>query len=615
MKSRFFFLCALCAAMVACAVFIPGVGGGFLFDDYQAVVSNPQIHLDHLTIEGLVAACKAYGGPYGRPVATLSLALSYWLHGMDASAFKVGNLAIHFINIVLLSYLLRSLLQLAWPSLQEKSRDRYSLVIALAWGLHPLQVSAVLYVVQRMELLGYTFTFLSLLAYVHARNKQILGERSWPLFVISGLACLLGLLFKENAVQLPLYTLVLEVVLLRFKAGRSAASSFLKLSYAIVFFVGVSAFAWFVSSRAADQFIVRDFGMWERVISQFRVLPMYLYWVIWPSPSNLSFYHDDFLPSQGLLAPWTTLAGLALLACLVALAVLTRKRFPLISLAILFFFASHAITSGPLPLELVFEHRNYFALLSPLLVIASFVRWGVESGQRLVASTLVVALLIGFGFASVLRSATWGNPELFANSATIDNKNSARAAYELATIYLQKSGGDVNSPSYMLAMAELERAAMLPRSSPLPEQAIIVTKIKLGQPVESEWWVRMIGKFKHQALSPQAFSAFYTLQSERMDGVEIPDDKLKEISETYVARQPNSFEAHILYADYAGRVLRDFDLAAREYCVAIKLKKDDPGYGLRLTSSLVKQGRIGEAKALAPCVLSAQPAGNISVGR
>jgi protein O-mannosyl-transferase len=604
MKSLRYLGASLCTAVLACAAFIPGLSGGFLFDDFQAVVANDRIQLKKLTLEGLLAAAKAYGGPYGRPVSTISLALSYWLHGMDASAFKIGNLVIHFLNIVLLSWLVRCLLELAWPSQRQRSRDWYALVIALAWGVHPLQVSAVLYVVQRMELLGHTFTLVSLLAYIAARKRQISAERSWPLFLTSCFACVLGLLAKENAAQLPLYTLILEFVLLRFRAKSATASTCLKAAYAGLFSIGTVIFVCFVLPSAEEQFGMRDFSMWERVMSQFRALPMYLYWSVWPSPGNLTFYHDNFSPSRGLLEPWTTLAGLAFLIALISLALKVRRRSPLLSVAIGFFFASHAITSGPLSLELIFEHRNYFALLSPLLAIASFIRLVSDSGRRVIAFVLVGALLLGFSFATVLRSSIWGNPDLFANSAVIDNRDSARAAYEVAIIYLQRSGGDVDSIYYSLAMAELKRASLLPRSSPLPEQAVIVTKTRLGQPIEPEWWGRMIGKFRTQALTPQAFSAFYAMHSARMDGLALPDDKLREISEIYVRRRPDYFEAHIIYADYAGRVLRDFPLAAREYCAAIKLKKDDPGYGLRVASSLVKQKRFAEAEALAPCIIS-----------
>ena len=49
-------------------------------------------------------------------------------------------------------------------------------VIALAWAVHPLQVSSVLYIVQRMEMLVATFTLLALLAYLRGRLAQRNGR-------------------------------------------------------------------------------------------------------------------------------------------------------------------------------------------------------------------------------------------------------------------------------------------------------------------------------------------------------------------------------------------------------------------------------------------------------
>ncbi|NEL74394.1 MAG: hypothetical protein G3W60_20980, partial [Xanthomonas perforans] len=92
-NTKFVFLLFL-AATIACSLYIPGLSGGFIFDDYQAVVENTSIKLDHITWDGLAAAARAYGGPIGRPVATLSFAAGYWLHGMSPFSFKLENLAI-----------------------------------------------------------------------------------------------------------------------------------------------------------------------------------------------------------------------------------------------------------------------------------------------------------------------------------------------------------------------------------------------------------------------------------------------------------------------------------------------------------------------------------------
>ena len=55
---------------------------------------------------------------------------------------------------------------------------------------------------------------------------------------------------------------------------------------------------------------------------------------------------------------------------LIGAALALRKRRPLASLGVLWFFGAHALTSTIIPLELVYEHRNYFASLGLCLVLA-----------------------------------------------------------------------------------------------------------------------------------------------------------------------------------------------------------------------------------------------------
>lgn len=603
MKRLHFFSLLSLAAILACSVFLPGLSGGFLFDDYQAVVENGSIMLKTITPHGLWEAVHAYGGPIGRPVATLSLALGYWMHGMDPGAYKEGNLLLHAVNIVLVGELLRRLFALAWPIESNRNQAVASVLVSLAWGVHPLQVSSVLYVVQRMELLGNFFLLLSLIAYVSARTRQMAGVRGGAMFALSFVCLVLGILSKENAAQMPVYAFVVELALMHFRAQDSRLQKVIKAAYVLIFTAGFVVFFGFLLPRISGQFAMRDFTMWERVMTQFRVLPEYMYWMVWPSPGNLTFYHDDVAPSHGMFHPVTTFLGLIFLGCLILSGVIARRKAPLVSLGVGFFFASHLITSAPLALELVFEHRNYLALLGPLLVVAELVRWLVSIRKHAVAFVLVGACILGLAFATFLRSSVWGSPALFANSAVIDNKESSRASYELASIYMERSGGEVDSINYTLAMAELERASALPRSSPLPEQAMMLINAKAGRPVNPEWQSRIVRKFETRPLGPQEFSAFYALHSERMDGTPISDQLLRTISEIYVHRQPELLDAHLLYADYAGRILHDPRLASREYCAAVRIKHD-PAYDERLIASLVEQGRVDEARLVAPCIAS-----------
>ncbi len=118
----------------------------------------------------------------------------------------------------------------------------------------------------------------------------------------------------------------------------------------------------------------RDFTLHTRLLSEARIVSDYIGWTLLPTPGALSFYHDDFAVSTGLLSPWTTLAGIALLASMAAMAVLVRHRRPLVALGLALYLGCHLLTGTVLPLELIYEHRNYFASFGLLLAVIPFRR-------------------------------------------------------------------------------------------------------------------------------------------------------------------------------------------------------------------------------------------------
>jgi hypothetical protein len=587
------------AALAASLLLAPGLTGGFVFDDYPGLVHNTNLQMSTLNWEQLVRAARGYGGPFGRPLSTMSLALDHALHGMNPFWFKLTNLGIHALNTLLLGVLIYQLLPLAWTGAAQPRLNRAAALIAFCWGAHPLQVSAALYVIQRMELLAHTFVLLSLIAYVRARTSSK-TSRATAWMVLSGASFLLGLMSKENAIQTPMFAASIEIALLRFQCHSTANRKRLIALYVCGALAAVAGYLVWAPWKALN-FAMRDFTAWERVLTQFRVLPVYLEWMVWPSPANLSFYHDDLAPSRGWLEPWTTLAGFVLLLMMAVVAVRARKRYPMTTLGILVFFSSHIVTSSAINLELMFEHRNYLAVLALILPAADLIRLASTRGHSASAAIIATAVIVVFGFTTTLRAMTWGNEALFANSATIDNPASPRASYELATQYIQRAGDDSSSLNYTLAMAEFERASQLPRSSPLPEQALILIATKLHQPVQVRWWERLSSKFSTRPLGPQELSAFYALHSERIQGRPLDDARLQKISEIYVERAPRSFEAHLLYADFAGRILKSPSLAARQYCYAAQLKRDKSMYLEKLVAGLIEQNRMDEAAAMANC--------------
>src|SRR5690606_15685794 len=116
MKKSFviFLLLALMSAVVAGACLVPGLSGGFIFDDRENITQNAALYVSELGGENLLYAAYSFQPGGGtRALSMLSFALDYWRGGMDASVFKTTNLVIHGLTTLALALFLRRLLQLA----------------------------------------------------------------------------------------------------------------------------------------------------------------------------------------------------------------------------------------------------------------------------------------------------------------------------------------------------------------------------------------------------------------------------------------------------------------------------------------------------------------------
>jgi hypothetical protein len=129
----------------------------------------------------------------------------------------------------------------------------------------------------------------------------------------------------------------------------------------------------------------------------------------------MGFYHDDMAVSKGLMTPVTTSGSILLLAALVALAVMLRRRQPVIALGILFFLVAHLMESTILPLDLMFEHRNYLASFGMLLALVALLAQLIRQPRVLAAAGIV--LLLSWSSLTVVRAGIWGSPSLLAAHA------------------------------------------------------------------------------------------------------------------------------------------------------------------------------------------------------
>jgi tetratricopeptide (TPR) repeat protein len=589
-------LLALAIFFIVLLLFWPGVSGGFLFDDHHNIVTNAFVQIKELSTASLWKASQGFSDGT-RQLAMVSFALNAYWAGLDPWAYKVTGLLVHAGNAVLVFML--ALRLLAFSSLINPRHQRMAaLALALVWALHPIQVSSALYVVQRMETLCFTFLFIALLLYMRIRNQQITGEpvKFW---LWSGLllSFVLAALFKESAVLLPLFCLALEATVLGF-AGSNGQRRFWRISYGAGSALALLAFVfWAVPHYSSlESYGGRDFNTVERLLTQGRVLWLYIQQMLLPLPTNLYFYYDDMAVSRGWLQPLTTLPAIAGLVLLFTLAIYWRKRFTLAALGILWFFAAHFITSNVIGLEMVFEHRNYFALLGILLVVVELVsRLPVRDGPAIKYAGVAV-LVLGVGFLGAVRAATWGNPILLATDMTSKNPNSARAAMDMGVAYFELSDGDSNSPFYHFAARQFERASALQGASTLPDVNLILMHGAAGFPDDlvdiDVVWQRYLQRLQALHLSVETRESVWSLLQQRLNARDIDDYRLLQAMAIIFERQEQPDYRHAMMADYLLVHLGQYEQAEAHYRLAISKARESGNQQLieRIAADLAASG-------------------------
>jgi hypothetical protein len=409
----------LAAALLATVLlYWIGLHGPFLLDDLPNLGSTQAWAQGQATWQEVVFSNDA--GALGRSLSMASFLLSTALGGFNPFAFKLGNLVIHLACGLLGWQVLRR--ALARDQHLSGSADLIASLLAALWLLHPINVSTVLYAVQRMAQLSTFFVLASLWAYFSARQQLATGQlrRAWlGLFVLFPLLLVTGLLSKENAAVAPALCLVLELAYFtrQPRPGRMLPA-FFGLFVALPA-IAVSALLLFKPARLLGAYAGRDFSLLERLLTQPLVLMDYIGLLLVPRNPLLGIINDDFVASTGLFSPPSTVIAILALLAISGFAVAMRKRAPSIFAGWFFFLVAHSVESTFLPLELYFEHRNYLPAFGFWLAVAGTCELATRNLRTNVLSRRQLGLLAAGGFALAFSFSTMGRAHVWANEDTI----------------------------------------------------------------------------------------------------------------------------------------------------------------------------------------------------
>lgn len=435
---------ALVVVALAVAMTYRGsLDNGFHFDDEQHIHQNPAVRIHELSFETLRQAVT--GSPNAkRPLPYVTFAVDWWRGGGSPRTFQTTNVTLHALS----SFALFALILTA--SRRSRLESTAAGVIAalgatLLWSVHPIQTQAVTYVVQRMALLAGAFTVVSVLAYVRGRLTESPARRL-PWFALCLTAGVLGALSKQNAWITPALLVLAELGVVRNgeKLFRSRAEG-LVLATAVALLLACFGAALFEVGPLASLttgYEVRDFTLHDRIRTQPRVAIFHLSQILWPLPSRFSIEHD-FEISTSLFDPIATLPamGVVLVWCAVGCWCLSRRGRRVVGFWMLWIPATLVIESTLVPLEMVFEHRMYLPSvgLAGLLgaCLAPAFAGGAGSRRGLAAAVAIALAAVLLGTATSRTLSIWRDPVVFAEHATRNAPNSARAWSNLALAYFQ----------------------------------------------------------------------------------------------------------------------------------------------------------------------------------
>jgi Flp pilus assembly protein TadD len=619
-----------------------GLHAPFVFDDVNTVELNPYITKLWPLSEAVRAPVQS--AVAGRPVVSLSLALSYAQGGRSPAVFRAWNIGILILSSLVLFGIVRR-------TLASRGDDPVSgwlsaTAVALFWLVHPLQTEVVDYITQRTESLMGLFYLLTLYCAIRAADdadtslaaddtdkadgrgtfRRRTRSAAWAAAAV--LACAAGMGSKEAMVTAPLLVLLYDAV---FAAGSVTVA----LRRRPGMYAGLAATWILLAVLNADGPRFRSAGFtagispWTYLPNQAVMIGTYLKLAIWPHPLVL-----DYGRTQPIA--WTAAlpSGVLVLGLLgAAIAAWMRGRRDLAYLGA-WFFLTLAPSSSVVPIatEVGAERRVHLALAAVIAALvfgvrAAAARWPATSwGRRTpVAAGTIVMVGAALTAQTMARNREYLDP-VGLWQGVLAHRPHGRAHYNLA-IALRAAGrtdeamahyreaatgeptahyalgfelgraGRFDEAERELAgyIAQLPDGELVPRASLLRGQALV----NLGRPLDAERAFR-------EALRMAPDNPDVRLALGDLLNAQGRAEEALPIYRAQLERTPNTPEALrgiglALYATGRGAE------AIPVFEQVVTLRPNDPDPLVNLGNALAGEGRLAEAAARFRAALKLAP--------
>ncbi len=415
------------ACFLAIGIYLPSFNAPFQFDDYRIIVNN-------ILIKAPTKIERIWRWDPSRFLSHMTFALNYAFGKKEVFSYHVVNFVLHLatsLSVLAFAYLILNKLYDRRGGKLKEDVPFIAFFAFLLFLVHPIQTSAVTYIVERSAILATFFYIWALIGYILYRENN---QRRF--YALSLSAAFLGCFCKPIIITLPLAIAAYEHVS-TYPRRESFKKTIFKVFpyFLVILLVPLLLILWRYKQADLSKYmdITRETTYLTRseyLLTQINVVRTYLRLLFYPVHQNLDYDYGIVRTFWN----YPTVLSFALLSSVLALGMAFLKKQKVISFAIFWFFITLSLESSVFPIaDVIFEHRLYLPLAGFVLLVPVCISAVVANKQlRTILLVIIIAVLSVLTFK---RNLVWHNAVEFMESIQSQSANKSRIYNSLGFAY------------------------------------------------------------------------------------------------------------------------------------------------------------------------------------
>jgi protein O-mannosyl-transferase len=395
-RNTYFILSGI--VIYACILYYRSVYNDFVdWDDTEYIFKNYFIR--NFSWQGIknIFSVSYYANYH--PLTTLTWLIEFRFWGFSADKYHLNNLVIHLLNIILTFVLFRSL----------TGNNTISLLTALFFAIHPLNVESVAWISERKGLLCAFFYLFSLIAY----TLYLKRDHNIKFLAFSVFAFILALLSKAMAVSLPFVLILIDYFYFERKILK-VKCLLEKMPYFILTVIFAAASYYTQSSGGGIAELSGNYSFFNRLFLIPYAFSFYLINFIFPL--RLSVFHYFPEVKNGFL-PWEYYLSFLFVIFILWFFIRAGKSRKYILFGFLFFIIAIMPVLQVIPIGrvVVSERYAYIPYLGLFLMLFTYIDREIKTIRSFSKYIFLILGVVSI-FYSVL---TWNRIKVWQNGITL----------------------------------------------------------------------------------------------------------------------------------------------------------------------------------------------------